>query len=172
MSCQRPTPAKGGYGEAEPGILVGMAVDIVRTAICRAPLDVAFGYVADYRNIGSWMLGIEAFVPVGDRERGEGAEFDVTAKFGVRLHTRIRATEWVDQRLIRMDSLHGVPVHSRFGFEDVGDRTRITAEVSYRLPGGPAGRVVQRAVGSVVSRVVAHANHALVQGIERQAATA
>src|SRR3712207_8619968 len=68
-----------------------MAIDIVRTAVCRAPLDVAFEYVADYRNIPSWMLGIEQFAPVGDQERGEGAEFDVTARFGVRLHTRIRA---------------------------------------------------------------------------------
>ena len=147
-----------------------MAVDIVRTATCLAPLGVAFGYVADYRNIGSWVLGIEKFVPVGEQDRGEGAEFDVTAKFGVRLHTRIRATEWVDQRLIRMDSVRGVPVHSRFQFEEAGDRTRIVAEVSYRLPGGPAGRMVSRAVGSFVSRVVEHANHALVIGIERQAA--
>jgi uncharacterized membrane protein len=147
-----------------------MAVDIVRTATCRAPLDVAFGYVADYRNIPRWMLGIERFDPVGDRDCGEGAEFDVTAKFGVRLHTRIRATEWVDRRLIRMDSVRGIPVHSRFLFEEAGDRTRITAEVSYHLPGGPAGRVMNRAVGSFVGRVVEHANQALVTGIERQAA--
>ena len=149
-----------------------MAIDIVRTAVCRAPLDVAFEYVADYRNIPSWMLGIEQFAPVGDQERGEGAEFDVTARFGVRLHTRIRATEWVDHRLIGMESVRGVAVCSRFGFEGVGSGTSITANVSYRLPGGPAGRMMHRAVGPFVSRAVQHANHALVSGIERHAAAA
>src|SRR3712207_2222031 len=147
-----------------------MVVDIVRTASCRAPLDVAFGYVADYRNIPSWMLGIERFVPVGERDRGEGAEFDVTARFGVRLQTRIRATEWVDHRVIGMRSVRGVAVCSRFLFEAAGSGTHITAEVTYRLPGGPAGRMMHRAVGPVVTRVVQHANHALVAGIERQAA--
>jgi uncharacterized membrane protein len=153
-----------------------MAVDIVRTASCRAPLEVAFDYVADYRNIPSWMLGIEQFVPVGDQDRGEGAEFDVTARFGVRLHTRIRATEWVDHRIIGMESVRGVAVCSRFSFAKsiagAASRTDITAEVSYRLPGGPAGRMMHRAVGPFVSRAVQHANHALVAGIERQAAAA
>ena len=148
-----------------------MTVDIVRTATCRAPLGVAFGYVADYRTIPAWMLGIEEFVPVGEQSRGVGAEFDVTARFGVRLHTRIRATEWVEGELIGMESVRGVHVRSRFGFEGSGDLTTITAEVSYRLPRGPAGRVMNRAVGPFVTRAVDHANHALVAAIERQAAT-
>jgi uncharacterized membrane protein len=147
-----------------------MAVDIVRTATCRAPLDVAFAYVADYRNIPSWMLGIERFVPVGEQDQGEGAEFDVTARFGVRLHTRIRATEWIDERLIGMESVRGVAVCSRFAFEEARSGTNITAEVSYHLPGGPAGRMMRRAVGPFVTRAVQHANRALVAGIERQAA--
>jgi len=147
-----------------------MVVDIVRTATCRAPLDVAFGYVADYRNIPSWMLGIERFVPVGERDRGEGAEFDVTARFGVRLHSRIRATEWVDHRVIGMESVRGVAVFPRFLFGGAGPRTCTPAEFSSRLRGGPAGRMMHRAVGPFVTRVVQHANHALVAGIERQAA--
>jgi uncharacterized membrane protein len=149
-----------------------MVVDIVRTATCRAPLEVAFDYVADYRNIPSWMLGIERFVPVGDQDRGEGAEFDVTARFGVPLHTRIRATQWVDRRFIGMESVRGVAVCSRFAFDRAGSGTSITAEVSYRLPGGAAGRIMHRAVGPFITRAVQHANHALVAGIERQAAAA
>jgi uncharacterized membrane protein len=152
-----------------------VSADIVRTATCRAPLDVAFAYVSDYRTIPSWMLGIERFEPVGEQSRGEGAEFDVTARFGIHLHTRIRATDWVEQELIGMESVRGVHVRSRFRFaEDDGraDRTRITAEVSYRLPRGPAGRMMNRAVAPFVSRAVDHANHALVAEIERQAARA
>ena len=146
--------------------------DIVRTATCRAPLPVAFAYVADYRTVPTWMLGIEQFVPVGERTWGEGAEFDVTARFGVRLHTRIRATAWVEDRLIAMESVRGVHVRSRFGFVEDAGLTRITAGISYDLPRGPAGRMVNRAVGPFVTRAVDHANHALVDGIERQAAAA
>ena len=148
-----------------------MSADIVRTVACRAPLEVAFAYVADHRSIPSWMLGIEEFEPVGDQTRGEVAEFDVTARFGVRLHTRIRATEWVEDELIAMESVRGVHLRSRFRFAAVdAELTRVTAEVSYRLPRGPAGRVMNRAVGPFVTRAVDHANHALVAGIERQAA--
>jgi uncharacterized membrane protein len=149
-----------------------MAVDIVRSATCRAPLEVAFEYVADYRNIPSWMLGIERFDPVDGQDRGEGAEFDVTVKMGVRLHTRIRATEWVEDRVIGMESVRGVGVCSRFLFERVAVGTSVTAEVSYRLHGGPAGRMMHRAVAPFITRAVQHANHALVVGIERQAAAA
>jgi uncharacterized membrane protein len=149
-----------------------VSADIARTATCRAPVEVAFAYVADYRAIPSWMLGIERFEPVGEATRGVGAEFDVTARFGIHLHTRIRATEWEEGRLIGMESVRGVHVRSRFRFAEDGEHTRITAEVSYRLPRGPAGRVMNRAVGPFVSRAVDHANHALVAGIERQATRA
>jgi uncharacterized membrane protein len=152
--------------------MCSVSADIRRTATCCAPIDVAFAYVADYRTIPRWMLGIERFEPVGEQTRGEGAEFDVTARFGIRLHTRIRATEWVEQQLIGMESVRGVHVRSRFHFAEAGERTQITAEVSYRLPRGPAGRMMNRAVGPFVTRAVDHANHALLAGIERQAARA
>ncbi len=145
-----------------------MSADIVRTATCRAAREVAFGYVADYRTVPRWVLGIERFEPVGEQTRGVGAEFDVTARFGVRLHARIRAVEWVEDEVIAMESVKGVHLRSRFSFADDGAGTRVTAEVLYRLPRGPAGKVLDRAVGPFVSRAVDHANHALVAGIERQ----
>ena len=145
-----------------------MSADIVRTATCRAPRDVAFAFVADYRTVPRWMLGIERFDPVDGRTRGEGAEFDVTVKLGVRLHTRIRAVDWVEGELIGMESVRGVHVRSRFSFEDDGPGTRITAEVLYRLPRGTAGKVMDRAVGPLVTRAVHHAHHELVAAIERQ----
>ena len=147
-----------------------MATDIVRTETCAAPLEVAFAYVADYRNIADWMFGVEKFEAVGEQDYGEGALFDVTVHLGVRLHSRIRAVEWEDQRLIGMESVKGFKVRSRFLFESDGpDRTMVTARVSYDLPFGPAGKAMGRVMEPFVRQAVTHASHKLVENIERSA---
>lgn len=143
---------------------------IVRTATCAAPQPVAFGYVADYRNIPTWMFGVERFEPVGPQDSGVGAVFEVTAHFGLRLHTRMRAVEWADQRLIAMESVSGFTVQTRFEFEPAGaDRTMVTAEVDYALPGGVAGRAMGRLIEPFVRQAVDHAQHKLVSEVERAA---
>ena len=147
-----------------------MVTRIVRTASCVAPVEVAFAYVADHRNIPRWMAGIERFDPVGEQVSGVGAVFDVTAHFGVRLHTRIRAVEWVPGRLIAMESVTGVPVTTRFGFEPAeAAGSRVTAEVGYALPGGLAGRAMAAVMGPVVRQAVDHAQHRLAAEVERAA---
>lgn len=142
--------------------------DIVRTESCHAPVEVAFDYVADYRNISDWLFGVEKFEPVGDQGYGKGSLFDVTVHLGVRLHTRIRAVEWEEQRLIGMESVQGVKVRSRFSFEPDGpDRTTVTAKVSYDLPFGPAGAAMGMFMEPFVKQAIAHASHKLVENIER-----
>lgn len=147
-----------------------MAVEIVRTATCRAPVAVAFEYVADYRCIGDWVVAVESFTPVTEHDRGEGAEFEVTARIGVRVHARMRAVEWVDGEVIGMRAVHGFDIGSCFRFQAAGeDLTTVVAEVSYSLPGGPAGRAMGAAVRPVINRTVDHAHRALVQNIEGEA---
>jgi len=148
-----------------------VVTQIVRTASCTAPVEVTFAYVADHRNIARWMPAIERFDPVGERIAGVGAIFDVTAHFGLRLHTRIRAVEWVEERTIAMESVTGIAVATRFGFEPAGpDRTTVTAEVDYALPGGLAGRAMGAVMTPVVRQALDHAQHRLVVEIERAAA--
>ena len=148
-----------------------MATRIVRTASCAAPVEVAFGYVADHANIARWVHGVERFDPVGEQVAGVGAVFDVTAHYGLRLHTRIRAVEWVEDRLIAMESVTGIAVTTRFGFEPAGaGRTTVTAEVDYTLPGGLAGRAMAAVMTPVVRQAVDHAQQRLVLEVERAAA--
>ena len=145
-----------------------MGKEIVRTETCRAPLPLVFGYVADYRNIGDWMFGVERFEPVGDQDHGKGALFDVTVHLGVRLHSRIEAVEWEDQALIGMDSVKGFKVRSRFCFDAEGpDRTTVTARVGYDVPFGPAGKAMGKVMEPFVAQAVSHASHRLVRNVER-----
>jgi uncharacterized membrane protein len=145
-------------------------VDIVRPESCNAPLDVAFGYLADYREVPNWMFGVETFRAVGEKEHGLGAEYDATIHLGLRLHTRIRAAEWEENRVIGMDSVDGVKVRSRWYFAADGpDRTVVTAKITYQLPLGPAGRAMGRIMEPVVRRAVESSADRLVANVERLA---
>ena len=136
-----------------------MPVDIVKVVTCEAPLDVAFDYVAEYRNVPDWLFGIHSFEPVGERDHGLGSVFDASIHLGVHLRSRIEVNAWVDNRLIGFDSVKGFAVSSRWNFEPVGgDRTAITAEVSYRLPFGPAGKAMGKVMEPFVKQAVTHSS--------------
>lgn len=140
---------------------------IVVEETCRAPLERTFAYVADYRTIPAWMLGVREFVPVTDQVSGCGAEYDVSLQLGVPLRLRIRTVEYDENRAIGMDSLSGFTARSRWYFEADGpERTRVTATVSYDLPFGPAGRVLGRAIAPVARQAVGHISHHLRRNLE------
>jgi uncharacterized membrane protein len=146
-----------------------MAVDIVKTESCNAPLEVAFDYVADYREVPHWMFGVERFEVVGEQDRGVGAEFDATIHLGLRLHSRIRAAEWEENRVIGMDSVEGFKVRSRWYFDADGEsRTTVTAKITYQLPFGPAGRGMGKLMEPFVKRAVVDSADKLVANIEKR----
>lgn len=148
-----------------------MGTDIVRTETAEAPIDVAFAYLDDYREVPSWMFGVEDFRVVGDQDHGLGSEFEATLNLGIKLHTRIRCTEWEKNRVIGMDSVKGFKVRSRWYFEEDGPgRTKVRAEVTYGLPLGPAGKAMGKVIGPAVQRAVGHSAETLIRNIEALAA--
>jgi uncharacterized membrane protein len=148
-----------------------VTVDIVKTESCNAPLDLAFGYVADHRHVPEWMFGVQEFHAVGAQESGVGAEFEATIHLGARLHSRIRAVEWEENRAIGMDSVTGIPVRSRWYFSADGpERTTVTARVSYEPPFGPAGRMMSKVMEPFVQRAVADSARRVIANVERLAA--
>jgi uncharacterized membrane protein len=146
-----------------------MSIDIVKTTDCEAPLDVVFAYVADYRNVPDWLFGVQTFEPVGDIDHGLGAVFDGAMHLGVTLKSRIEVNEWADDQLIGFDSVKGFKNSSRWSFEPRGDGTRITAEVSYSLPFGPAGKALGKVMEPFVKQAVAHSSAHLKEQVEKVA---
>jgi uncharacterized membrane protein len=148
-----------------------MGTDIVRTETADAPVDIAFDYLDDYREVPKWMFGVEDFQVVSEKDRGLGSEFEATLNLGIKLHTRIRCTEWEKNRVIGMDSVKGFKVRSRWYFDEEGPgRTKVTANVTYELPFGPAGRAMGKIVGPAVQRAVGHSAETLIKNIEALAA--
>jgi hypothetical protein len=66
-----------------------MPIEIRVESTFQAPLEVAFAYTADYRNVPDWLYGISKFEPVGENDYGLGAVFDGSMNLGATLNSRI-----------------------------------------------------------------------------------
>lgn len=145
-------------------------VDIHHEGSCEAPVDVAFGYVDDYRNAPKWMFGLAEFSPDGDKDHGLGAVFNGTFQVKpVKLHSTVECTGWKQDELIAFKSIKGFKNASTWRFSPDGpNRTKITVQFSYDLPGGLAGRALGKALEPIVSMSVRHSDEALRKQIEER----
>ena len=146
-----------------------MPIEICVESTFQAPLEVAFAYTADYRNVPDWLYGISKFEPVGDLDYGLGAVFDGSMNLGATLHSRIEVNEFEENRLIGFDSIKGFKNSSRWTFSalDAG-RSRVVADVSYELPGGIAGKALGKVIEPFVKIAVRHSSAALQKCVEEQ----
>ena len=134
-----------------------MPITATQQSTCEAPIETAFAYVDNWRNVPLWLVGVEKFTPVGEQEQGLGSVFDVVVHAGIRVRTRLEVTDYVERRLIEFESVQGFKVRNRWNFEPVDDdRTLITAETTLHPPFGPAGKamakVLEPAVGKIMER--------------------
>jgi uncharacterized membrane protein len=143
-------------------------VDIHHEGSCAAPVDVAFGYLDDYRNATTWMFGLHDFEPVGGQDQGLGAVFAGTFQVTpVKLRSTIKVTQWEQNKLIAFESIKGFRNWSVWEFHaDAPDRTTIRVKFSYELPGGLAGRAMGKALEPIVALSVRHSDEALRREIE------
>jgi uncharacterized membrane protein len=143
-------------------------VDIHHEGSCAAPVEVAFGYLDDYRNATDWMFGLTKFEPVGDKDHGLGAVFDGTfAVKPVKLSSTIKVTEWEQDKVIAFESIKGFRNWSTWRFfADGPEHTKITVQFSYELPGGLAGRALGKALEPIVALSVRHSDETLRRQIE------
>lgn len=143
-----------------------MAVHLSKTLVCKASVGETFGYVADYRNVGEWLFGIRSFIPVGDLDYGLGSVFDGEMHLGATLTSRIEVNQFEENRLIGFDSISGFENSSVWTFEPDTDRTRIHAEISYRVPGGVAGKALGRLIAPFVQVAVNKSAEHLAERVE------
>ncbi|HEU5265804.1 MAG TPA: SRPBCC family protein [Jatrophihabitans sp.] len=143
-------------------------VDIHHEASCAAPVDVAFGYLDDYRTGTEWMFGLAELSPVDERDHGLGAMFDATFHVRpVKLHSRVKVTEWEQDEVLGFVSVQGFVNSSTWRFRrDGAAHTTIVVRFSYELPGGLAGRALGRALEPIVALSVRQSEHALRRAIE------
>lgn len=132
-----------------------------------APVEVAFAYTADYRNVPSWLYGIEEFVPVGEQDHGLGAVFDGAMHVGVTLRSRIEIDDFAEDALISFDTVKGFQIRSRWSFAATGETTsRVVADIAYELPGGIAGKGLGKVIEPFVRLAIKHSSADLKKGVE------
>ncbi len=136
---------------------------IEHSAVADTPRDIAFAHVADYRTVPDWMFGIRSFTPVGDIDRGLGAVYDAEMHIGPKvLRSRLRITEWIENRSLTLTSIEGFSTASTWSFADTHDgATRLDVEFSYFFPGGLAGRALGALVEPVVGQAIRHTDASL-----------
>jgi uncharacterized membrane protein len=134
-----------------------------------APVHEVFAYVDDFTKTKEWMYGLDRIEPVGEQLRGLGATYDGVMKLGVSLTSRIRCTGYEPEQMVEISSISGVKNTQRWTFTDLGDdRTRLDAWISYTLPGGPAGKLIEKAVNPLISVAVKHTSERLVHQLEQR----
>ena len=149
-----------------------MAVQLSKTIACRAPVEAAFAYTANYRNVSEWLFGVRQFVPVGEQDYGLGSVFDGEMHVGATLHSRIEVNQFEEGRLIGFDSISGFDVASVWTFQPVSGGAEIRADVEYRVPGGLAGKALGRLIAPFVQVAVNKSAEHLARRIEESAAGA
>jgi len=147
-----------------------MPIEIQVESTFQAPLEVAFAYTADYRNVPEWLYGISKFEPVGDKDYGLGAVFDGSMNLGATLHSRIEVNGFEENKLIAFDSIKGFKNSSRWTFSAIDDQhAKVIADVSYELPGGIAGKALGKVIEPFVKIAVKHSSAALQKAVEAHA---
>ncbi|MFI7000648.1 SRPBCC family protein [Nocardia sp. NPDC050175] len=141
---------------------------VEHSATCAAPVDFAFTYVADYRNVPEWMFGIRHFTPAGEQTSGVGAVFDTALHLGpTTLHLRADTTEWVDGARVTMRAIKGIEGTVRWDFASLGEEvTKVSATADYRVPGGLAGRALDRIIQAFIGPAIRHTEKHLREKIE------
>lgn len=144
-----------------------MAIHIHKETDCAAPVEKVFAYVADYKNVPDWLYGIQKFVPTTDKDYGLGAVFEGSINLGATLHSTVEVIGFEENRTFEIDSIKGFKNTSKWTFEDLGDTTRIVADVSYSLPGGIAGKAVGKVIEPFVKLAVKHSSEHLAKHAAR-----
>ncbi|MEU9204128.1 SRPBCC family protein [Streptomyces sp. NPDC048332] len=122
-------------------------------AACDAPVDIAFEYLDDYRNVTQYWHGMSSYRPVGTPDQGLGSVFEAVSKVGPStLKSTIRTVEWEQNARVFYRSVSGMDSATRFEFTAI-DETHCTVEFSieFKLAGGIAGRALEKTLEPFVS---------------------
>jgi len=143
-------------------------IHVRHKAVAVVPVDLAFAHIDDYRNVPDWMFGISRFDPIGDLDQGLGARYDAAMQIGPKaLRSTVEITEWEQDRLITLTSVAGFGNRSSWMFTPVDDdRTELSVDFGYELPGGLAGRAMGKLIEPFVVTAIRQTEASLRRQIE------
>jgi hypothetical protein len=108
---------------------------IERSVIISAPRLVVFAYASDYRKWSEWFEGVSEFTPMTSLTHGTGARYSYKARMkgiGVSVETEIR--DFIINEGWKGISTKGVSASTYWNFQALGDNTKFTYVLEYKLP--------------------------------------
>lgn len=134
-------------------------VDVhVPDTIYEVPVDIAFDYLNDYNSFKEFMFGVNHLEPISENTSGLGATFEGGMMLGpAHLKSTVKVIDWKQNELISMESIAGFDCTLQFSFAPLGEsRSKVSSEVSYRLPGGIAGKLLGKTIQPFVAIATKH----------------
>ncbi|MFI9626385.1 SRPBCC family protein [Streptomyces sp. NPDC052042] len=127
--------------------------EVCFTATCDAPLDFAFSYLDDYRNVLEYWHGMTSYRPVGELDHGLGAVFESTIRLGPSSQrSTIKNVHWEENVRVSYESISGMRSTTSFLFREVsGNRSEVEIRIGFSLPGGMAGRALEKTLEPFIS---------------------
>lgn len=116
----------------------------------------AFEYFADYHHVADVVEGVTKWQPIGARERGAGARYDVEmVTFGVPLKNVLRLNQWKPPEAIGWVSESGlIKQEGGFRFTRTEEGVRIDLRIGYEPPASVFGAAIARRFdGAIRSRL-------------------
>lgn len=135
-----------------------------------APRHRVFAYINDHQNVPNFFFGVTGFVPVTAATEGIGSQFAVTMKVGPKtLTSTVETVDWIENELIRLESVEGFSANTTWNFIDAVGGTQIDVEFVYTLPGGLAGKALGSLVEPFAGQAVRQTDRNLVEQVSRLA---
>ena len=123
------------------------AIDVQKTITINAPVDLVFGFFANYQNFPRFMSNVRE-VRAGETGR---SHWVVAGPMGVNLSWDADLTDYVPNEVIAWRSVEGASVENagiiRFQ-EELGGATRVDIKLSDNPPAGAIGHVLARLFGA------------------------
>lgn len=106
------------------------------TVTIKAPVEVAFEFVAEPSNTPRFMKGITKYDPIGGNGRGKGARLDSRAVVaGKNFDVELEVTGWKQNERMVATSRKGPRTEGSWSFEEFDDGTTdVTLMYEYELP--------------------------------------
>jgi uncharacterized membrane protein len=123
------------------------------SATVAAPVQKAFDFVADYRNVSRVLDGVTRWEPLG-RSRGLGARFEVEMRtFGIPLRNVLVLDRWEEPRELGWRSESGlIEQTGGWRFQQRPGGTEIELRIAYAPPGAAVGNLVAGRADALVRR--------------------
>jgi len=118
----------------------------------KVPPERAFDYFADHRHVAEVLRGVTRWQPIGSRDPGVGARYDVeVVALGFPIRSVLKLNHWRRPHEIGWASESGlVEQEGGFTFTKLPDGVRIELRISYRPPAAAIGAAFAKRLDWVV----------------------